>query len=196
MSQEKLAVLAGIAGNTLKKWEAGTSSPTLDNLYAVCNVMGITLEEFFRGRPPESQLDKTVAEAEDLYRDRTKLVTIYEGLPVGGWMSAHPSRMAEIATGLLPDRPGFRHVLIEHDRMNPPLQPGWIAVVDSSRTTPAEGDIVAVEYGGRAFFAFYRRTPGSDRPFLDFANRSYSAIMVKGPMVILGVLAAIMPPIS
>lgn len=48
LSQEQLAERIGVTRQAISKWELGTSTPELENLLALCDCFGITLDELTR----------------------------------------------------------------------------------------------------------------------------------------------------
>lgn len=58
LSQEQLAERIGVTRQAISKWELGSSTPELENLLALCECFGITLDELVRE-------DETPAPSED-----------------------------------------------------------------------------------------------------------------------------------
>lgn len=54
LSQEELAEKLGVSRQAISKWECGESSPDTDNLIALAEVYGITLDELVKGVPPQA----------------------------------------------------------------------------------------------------------------------------------------------
>lgn len=48
LSQEQLAERIGVTRQAISKWELGSSTPELENLLALCDCFGITLDELTR----------------------------------------------------------------------------------------------------------------------------------------------------
>lgn len=48
LSQEQLAERIGVTRQAISKWELGSSTPELENLLALCECFGITLDELVR----------------------------------------------------------------------------------------------------------------------------------------------------
>ena len=53
MTQSELAEKLGVSINAVSKWERGVNLPDYSNLQELCSVLGISLNEFFAGRPLE-----------------------------------------------------------------------------------------------------------------------------------------------
>lgn len=45
LSREKAAYKIGVSMSTIKNWENGTSSPTVDKLPLICNAYGVTYDD-------------------------------------------------------------------------------------------------------------------------------------------------------
>lgn len=70
LSQEELAEKIGVSRQAVSKWERGEASPDTDNLIALSEVYGVTLDELVKGkklimmlnlthRNPKAKLTKT-----------------------------------------------------------------------------------------------------------------------------------------
>ena len=55
LSQEELAHTVGVSRQAVQKWEAGASAPDLDNLSALADYFGVTLDYLVRGTEDGSQ---------------------------------------------------------------------------------------------------------------------------------------------
>ena len=51
LSQEELAERIGVSRQAVSKWERGEASPDTDNLIALSEVYGVTLDELIKGKP-------------------------------------------------------------------------------------------------------------------------------------------------
>ena len=51
LSQEELAERIGVSRQAVSKWERGEASPDTDNLIALSEVYGVTLDELTKGKP-------------------------------------------------------------------------------------------------------------------------------------------------
>lgn len=49
MKQEDAAKSLGISTRTLSNWETGKSYPRLDNLFAICELYGLSISDIFLG---------------------------------------------------------------------------------------------------------------------------------------------------
>lgn len=49
MSQNELANLIGVSANAVYHWNKRGAMPSLSNIEKICEVMGITIEQFFYG---------------------------------------------------------------------------------------------------------------------------------------------------
>ena len=54
ISQEELANAVGVSRQAVQKWEAGASTPDLNNLSALADFFGVTLDYLVRGVEPEA----------------------------------------------------------------------------------------------------------------------------------------------
>ena len=54
ISQEELANAVGVSRQAVQKWEAGSSTPDLENLSALAEYFGVTLDYLVRGVEPEA----------------------------------------------------------------------------------------------------------------------------------------------
>lgn len=63
LSQEQLAERIGVTRQAISKWELGSSTPELENLLALCECFGITLDELVR--EDEAQAAPTPSEGTD-----------------------------------------------------------------------------------------------------------------------------------
>ena len=72
LTQSELAAVAGIDPARLSRWETGKHRPYVDGALRLAAVLGVTLEELFRGaaRPPD--------ESEDLRRRPNQIQTLRE----------------------------------------------------------------------------------------------------------------------
>lgn len=51
LSQEQLAEALGVSRQSVSKWETGQATPELDNLRAMCDFFGVTLEQLVGEAP-------------------------------------------------------------------------------------------------------------------------------------------------
>ena len=49
ISQEELANIVGVSRQAVQKWESGASQPNMDNLIAISEYFGVTLDYLLRG---------------------------------------------------------------------------------------------------------------------------------------------------
>ena len=47
LSQNEMGKLLNVSGRTIRRWEAGTAIPTMDDIVKICNEFGIKLEDIF-----------------------------------------------------------------------------------------------------------------------------------------------------
>ena len=66
-STYRLAMESGLSQSTVSGWITGRTNPTLKHLEQICDLMGISLEEFFR-EPPDCQGDPQTALMLDRWR--------------------------------------------------------------------------------------------------------------------------------
>ena len=69
LSQEELAERIGVSRQAVSKWERAEASPDTDNLIALAEVYGVTLDELIKGRQEEAA--DSPKETEDLTCDVT-----------------------------------------------------------------------------------------------------------------------------
>jgi len=70
LSQEALAKMAGVATNTISRWETGTYEPTLDDLENLSRILGISILEFF---PKTTRVDAKERNVDALLRTASEL---------------------------------------------------------------------------------------------------------------------------
>src|SRR5438105_555137 len=58
LNQEKLAELLDVSDRTVRVWEAGCASPTLVHKRALCDLLGIELEQFGLGPQKDYSLEE------------------------------------------------------------------------------------------------------------------------------------------
>lgn len=73
-SQEALAEKIGVSRQAISKWERGESSPDTDNLIALANIYGITLDELLEG---EKAVKKSVKNETSPKEDKPKRKAIF-----------------------------------------------------------------------------------------------------------------------
>ena len=49
ISQEELANIVGVSRQAVQKWESGASQPNMDNLVAISEYFGVTLDYLLKG---------------------------------------------------------------------------------------------------------------------------------------------------
>ena len=65
-SQEELAEKIGVSRQAISKWERSESSPDTDNLIALANLYGITIDELLNGtEQPKKTVDNEEQPAEE-----------------------------------------------------------------------------------------------------------------------------------
>jgi transcriptional regulator with XRE-family HTH domain len=64
MSQEDLAGVMGVSRQAVQKWEAGTSNPDMDNLIAISEYFGVSLDSLIKG---EEEINPDKSEAAQEY---------------------------------------------------------------------------------------------------------------------------------
>ncbi|WP_294550391.1 helix-turn-helix transcriptional regulator [uncultured Pseudoflavonifractor sp.] len=52
ISQEELANVVGVSRQAVQKWESGASQPNMDNLIAISEYFGVTLDYLLKGPAP------------------------------------------------------------------------------------------------------------------------------------------------
>ena len=52
ISQEELANIIGVSRQAVQKWESGASQPNIDNLVAISEYFGVTLDYLLKGDEP------------------------------------------------------------------------------------------------------------------------------------------------
>jgi len=62
ISQEELAEKLGVSRQAVSKWENGESSPDTDNLIALADIYGISLDELLGKSKPEEKVEKEEVE--------------------------------------------------------------------------------------------------------------------------------------
>lgn len=85
LSQEALAEKLGVSRQAISKWERGESSPDTDNLIALANVYGITLDELLNSQNAQEIISKQKSQddekqAEDKKEKKEKKPSIYPEL--------------------------------------------------------------------------------------------------------------------
>ena len=73
MTLQQLSARSGVSAGTIGNWERGIGSLTMENMSAVCTVLGISLEEYI-GQPCPGY--KFIPEEEDLRELRDALTRI------------------------------------------------------------------------------------------------------------------------
>ena len=86
LDQQKVADALGLKKSIISRYETGSRSIRCDRLFAICELFGITIEEFFRGpnRPLEPLRDEVhrlvaAADYDDLGRIRGYIEALLEG---------------------------------------------------------------------------------------------------------------------
>lgn len=62
-SQEKLAEKLGVSRQAVSKWERAESSPDTDNLIALADIYGMSLDELLKGSPEQTAADENTSPA-------------------------------------------------------------------------------------------------------------------------------------
>ena len=65
LSQEELAEKLGVSRQAVSKWERSEASPDTDNLIALAQIYGLTLDELIYGEKEKAEENKTEPEASD-----------------------------------------------------------------------------------------------------------------------------------
>lgn len=65
VSQEKLAIMLGVARQTVSKWELNTAQPTAKNIETICKVFGVDIGYFFEIPNAQSAVAADAAEKEE-----------------------------------------------------------------------------------------------------------------------------------
>ncbi len=84
LSQEELANLLGVTRQAVQKWEAGTSRPDMDNLLALADHFGVTLDWLAAGREEQRQPVQNVIVERHYYKwdyEFKSEITVF-GLPL------------------------------------------------------------------------------------------------------------------
>lgn len=96
-SQETLAEKIGVSRQAISKWERGESSPDTDNLIALANVYGITLDELLEGEKP---IKKSVKEDEKPKEEKPKRKAVFGSLGKALFKFPFPLVAAAVYVGL------------------------------------------------------------------------------------------------
>lgn len=96
-SQEALAEKIGVSRQAISKWERGESSPDTDNLIALANVYGITLDELLEGEKP---IKKSVKEDEKPKEEKPKRKAVFGSLGKALFKFPFPLVAAAVYVGL------------------------------------------------------------------------------------------------
>ena len=70
-SQEELAEKIGVSRQAISKWERSESSPDTDNLIALANLYGITIDELLNGTDAPKRYPK-ISQRKNLIRNLQK----------------------------------------------------------------------------------------------------------------------------
>ncbi len=70
-SQEELAEKIGVSRQAISKWERSESSPDTDNLIALANLYGITIDELLNGTDAQKRYPK-ISQRKNLIRNLQK----------------------------------------------------------------------------------------------------------------------------
>ena len=82
MSQNELANLIGVSANAVYHWNKRGAMPSLSNIEKICEVMGITIEQFFYGideRDDVSEDKKFLHEWQSLSKEeKAAIITVMD----------------------------------------------------------------------------------------------------------------------
>ena len=100
LSQEELADKLGISRQAISKWERVEASPDTDNLIALANLYGISLDELIYGRNESNKEDKKEDIKEDKSEDPEQVVLDNEGIHIHGRDDDHKKVDVKIGRGV------------------------------------------------------------------------------------------------
>ena len=69
LTQQDLGIQLGVTNKTISRWETGAYLPDLSTIPELCRILGISVNEFFRGEtiPPEELREQTDRNILDLW---------------------------------------------------------------------------------------------------------------------------------
>ena len=70
LSQKELATRLGVTPSRVSNWEQGANSPTIEILFEVCKILGVSINDIY-GIYPEASIELTFVEIDHIkkYRD-------------------------------------------------------------------------------------------------------------------------------
>ena len=92
MTQNDLAEKLNVSRQAVSRWEMGTAMPEIDNLIAMSDIFGVTLDELLRDQPPEPRpVEERISPAESESQGSAMILLILPpvlgfSLLVYGWL--------------------------------------------------------------------------------------------------------------
>jgi len=131
LSKAELIRRCGLAKTTVYSAEDdGLASPA--TLIAMANAFGISVSELLSGPPGYNGKSK---------RPTVRTIPLYTGVPVTGWQTIGVQRTIDVLETRITD-PAMVAVVVEGNRMFPTIVPDDVVLVDPTRITPVDGEIV------------------------------------------------------
>lgn len=75
LSQKELATRLGVTPSRVSNWEQGANSPTIEILFEVCKILGVSINDIY-GIYPEASIELTFVEIDHIKNTVTLMITV------------------------------------------------------------------------------------------------------------------------
>lgn len=181
LTQEALALKAGLHPNAVAKLERGEQKGYIETWNKLSQVLGVSMEELRNG-PQEKRTSEFNAELVEF--PPRKLIPVLTTIPAGPWYSWVDTLQAGQADEYV-DRYELKgdHILsvrVVGDSMEPEMREGDLLIIDPEQAFKAtrHGRIGVVKFNGVYKIRLVHLTPDENNYLLEPLNRSYETEVI------------------